>query len=138
MSEDPISWTLEEKLYKFLDIVFRGKHHVRKFERCSSWAVVVPHGSMATVDNNELTKTVLAAHELGLRVEITNNGNHGIKLFLHSRNRRDGSICEKHPTIIDTLRNFGIEVVAKADHDAEVSRLNKAIEELQTLVNSEG
>lgn len=129
-TEDPISWPLAQKVERFVDIVFGGKHHLRKLEVNEMWAIAVPHGSMATIDGNKLTNAVFAAHELGLRVDIENHGMRGIRLQLHSRSIRSGCIARRHPTIIEALNSYGVEVVAKAEHDEEVAKLLDCLREL--------
>ena len=115
MTEDPINWPLERKVDEFIEIVFRGKHHVQKFEMKHNHAVVVPYGSMATVDGSRLTTVVFAAHQLGLR---------GIRLQCHSRSVREGCITKRHPTIIEALKQYEIEVITKAEHNAAIAKLH--------------
>lgn len=135
-AEDPINWLLAQKVDRFVDIVFGGKHHLRKLEVNDLFAVAVPYGTMATIDDNTLTKTVFAAHELGLRVEVDNHGMRGIKLMLHSRKIRDGSIMKKHPTIVDALKHYGLEVVTKEEHEAAIAKLHAQLGcELRDTIN---
>ena len=124
MTEDPINWPLEQKVDEFIEIVFGGKHHVQKFEMKFNHAVIVPYGSMATVDGSRLTTVVFAAHQLGLRVDIENHGMRGIRLLCHSRSVREGSLTKRHPTIIEALKQYGMEVITKAEHDAAIAKLH--------------
>lgn len=86
-----------------IEMVFGGKHRLAKCTEHSTHVELVPHGTLATYDDDRLTLLVLAAHKYGVRAEVTNNGMRGIKILLHNRKARTGRMFERHPTIEDVL-----------------------------------
>lgn len=102
---DLISLSLDEKAELFVSYVFGGLHRVRKLERASNHYVCIPHGTLATYDDDRLTRVVLASHRYGLRAEVDNHGMRGIKILLHNRKSRTGRIFERHPMIADVVSN---------------------------------
>lgn len=57
------------------------------------------HGSLATVDMDELTLIVLLAHAMCVRVEIEPNMRH-LRLWFHERDAsKPGSIMHGHPSL---------------------------------------
>jgi hypothetical protein len=106
MTEDLITLSLDEKAEEWVYYVFGGVHKVSKFEKQVNHYVCVPYGSLATYDDDVLTKIVLASHTLGLRAEITNNGMRGLKILLHNRIGRTGRLYERHPEISEAIKNY--------------------------------
>jgi hypothetical protein len=98
---------LAHKVDAFVDYVFGGRHRVHKLTELNTHWVIVPHGSLATFDDDRLTRIVMASHRLCLRAEIDNHGMRGVKILLHNRRGRTGPLHYRHPTIED--------VVAKAE-----------------------
>lgn len=88
-----------------VEMVFGGKHRLAKCTEHSTHVELVPHGTLATFDDDRLTLLVLAAHKYGVRAEVTNNGMRGIKILLHNRKARTGRYFERHPTIHEVLVN---------------------------------
>lgn len=92
----------------FLAAFFRGWHHVpTKIKECGKGIEINfrPHG-MATYDFDNLTRLVLMAHDKMVRVDIQGSGPSMIKLMLHKRDSREGSMYERHPTIEDVLSQW--------------------------------
>lgn len=103
---DPIELSLSAKAEQFASLVFGGVHRVRKFEDKGHFFLLVPHGTLATFDDNKLTLIVFASHRLGLRAEIDSNGMRGLKILLHNRTVRIGRMFDRHPTLADALDTY--------------------------------
>lgn len=87
---------------------YGGAHHVGKVTLGAGerYLAVTHHGSTATADGADLTRLVIAAHEVAVRLEIQPGGPHGLRILLHPR-IRSARIATNHPTIdnaIATLR----------------------------------
>lgn len=86
--------------------VFCGFHHVtgefKEFGR--GVAVSVFAGTLATTDNDRLTRLVLLAHDRMIRVELAASSPGRVKLALHKRHHRDGCMSSRHPTIEEAMR----------------------------------
>jgi hypothetical protein len=99
---------LSEKVERFCDYVFGGKHHVKSVTEKASglYFVIVPHGSLATYDGNVLTRIVIASHILCVRADVENNGMRGVRILLHNRTisgDRVGRLYERHPSGLDLV-----------------------------------
>lgn len=101
---DEIKLALAEKVDVFISQVFGGVHRVHKVENKGNYFQVIPHGTLATFDDDKLTRVVIASHQLGLRAEVDNHGMRGIKILLHNRTTRIGRLYERHPSTGDLLR----------------------------------
>lgn len=104
---DPISLPHEERFDRVVDYVFGGKHHVRKFQVCHNgrhaYAEFTIYGGMATVDFNKLTRLVIASHLYGVRAEIDPCNMQMLKIYLHARETRLGSMSERHPGTFELI-----------------------------------
>jgi hypothetical protein len=104
MAVDPIHMDLQDKASCFVSDVFGGVHRVRKLENKGHYYVCIPHGTLATYDDDKLTRIVIASHKYGVRAEVQTNGMHGLKILLHNRTSRDkGRMFERHPKLLDVL-----------------------------------
>lgn len=93
---------------EFLAEYFFGWHHVpSKIKEHGSGIEVnfQPH-RMATYDFNGMTRLVLMAHAECVRADIAGSGPQLIKLILHKRPLRSGSMWERHPNIQDAIEVF--------------------------------
>lgn len=102
-STDLIGLPLAEKVERFIDDVFGGRHRIRKLIDKGNCFVCVPYGTLATYDDDKLTRVVIESHRLGLRAEIDNHGMLGIKILLHNRNCRVGRMWDRHPVLKDVM-----------------------------------
>jgi hypothetical protein len=59
----------------------------------------------STYDYSDLTWLVIAAHEKSIRVEIVPSSP-GKMGFVISKRKREGEVCERHPTIEEALEKF--------------------------------
>jgi len=101
---DLIHMDLQDKVSEFVSDVFGGVHRVRKLENRGHYYLCVPHGSLATYDDDKLTRIVIAAHKYGVRAEVQSNGMHGLKILLHNRmSREKGRMFERHPKLSDVI-----------------------------------
>lgn len=97
--DDTVTWPIHKKVDHFVSDVFGGAHHVAKLERKGHYYQCVPYGTLATYDDDRLTRVVIAAHKYGLRAEVDNYGMRGVKILLHNRASRTGRMWERHPTL---------------------------------------
>lgn len=111
---DLIELPFEMRVEGLVEMVFGGKHRLAKFAEQATFVELVPHGSLATYDDDRLTLLVLAAHKYGVRAEVTNHGMRGVKILIHNRKARTGRLWERHPTIEDVLW-MGRPSVARVD-----------------------
>lgn len=106
MSKDLIELPFAEKIELFIDYVFGGRHHTKSVEFNQVCYYIKFWSDLATWDGNKLTKIVVAAHDLGLRVDAEPNGMRGMRLMVHNRTQRD-SIMRGHPTLEQHLEKIG-------------------------------
>lgn len=62
--------------------------------------------SLATYDFDHLTRLVALAHDECIRVEIDALAPHTLAIAMHQRHGRDGSMCERHPTIERAIKEW--------------------------------
>lgn len=91
-----------ERAEALLSKVFRGMHHVNSLLKYDDRWTCVHYGGVSTYDFDEMTRLVFAAHEYCCRVEISQGGPRGLKIFVSDRNRGGGN-TERHPTIEEAL-----------------------------------
>ena len=107
MSKDLIELPFAEKIELFIDYVFGGRHHTHSVELKDGVLYIIKFwDNLATWDDNKLTKIVVAAHDLGLRVDAQPNGMRGMRLMIHNRAQRE-SIVRGHPTLEQHLEKIG-------------------------------
>jgi hypothetical protein len=100
----PIDLPPIERCKMVLAIAFRGLHHLPSgFKDHGRWIEANIFGGVATYDFDVLTRLVVAAHDLCVRVEISHSGPRLIKLILHPR-QREGGMCHRHPTIEEAIK----------------------------------
>lgn len=85
------------------DVVFGGNHHVpdprELFLGETPYAIFLIHErAVATFDFNELTRLTVAAHEAGVRAQISVGGFRELELMLHAR-ERNGGMAQRHPDL---------------------------------------
>lgn len=104
MTVDPINMDLQDKVSYFVSDVFGGVHRVRKLENKGHYYLCVPHGTLATYDDDKLTRIVIASHKYGVRAEVEPNGMRGLRILLHNRTVREkGRMFERHPKLLDVI-----------------------------------
>lgn len=84
-----------------LAFAFRGIHHVesRRIKRESPTQITYTHyGELSTYDWDQLTRLVVAAHALAVRVEISAASPRYVRLRLSER-EREGDMTRRHPTL---------------------------------------
>lgn len=78
----------------------RGFHHMPgDIKRCGAGVEVNMRAPLATRDFSELTRLVVMAHDRCIRAEIAPSGPGRLKILLHKRHARAGSMVERHPTL---------------------------------------
>ncbi len=88
--------------------LFYGWHHldgvVKEFG--SGVSINTYGGRLGTFDYDGLTRLVLMAHDRMIRAYIAQGGPGRVKIILHKRHTREGSIIERHPTIEEAIAKF--------------------------------
>jgi len=121
-SQETISWLNKrrESEYKwmndnqwicalFLNDLYRGFHHVYGIIRESgkNGITINTHfHKMATCDFDDLTRSVIMAHNWGVRFEISSSGPGMLKYYIHKRSCREGGISKRHPTIEQSIERY--------------------------------
>lgn len=100
--------------FEMLSDLCRGAHHIGGVVRPSSdrgILINIRSGfSAATFDFSGLTEAVIMAHDRCIRFEIAPSGPGMLKLFLHKRYTREGSMAARHPTLEQSIKNLRKEV----------------------------
>jgi hypothetical protein len=99
-------WTDDQLLASYaLAVVREGYHHLGRIKDCGPKGVQTSLGcDAATSDGNLLTRIVLTAHCMGVRIEIAPSGPGMIKLIAHARYTSDDknsdlNFWERHPSL---------------------------------------
>ncbi len=99
-------WTDDQLLASYaLCIVQKGYHHMGKIKADGRTGVVTSiHGDASTFDYDALTRIVLVAHQMGVRISVGSSGPRMIKLRAHARYTSDDKngelcICHRHPSL---------------------------------------
>ena len=99
-------WTDNQLLASYaLAVVRGGYHHLNKIKECGPRGVEMSvHAGLSTFDDNLLTRIVLVAHRMGVRIEIGSSGPGMVKLMAHARYTNDDKECglhfwERHPSL---------------------------------------
>ena len=87
-----------------LAAIRRGFHHILKLKACGPFGVAASfYISPSTYDDDMLTRIVLIAHQMGVRIEIGPSGPGLIKLMAHARitgdNKHELDFSERHPSL---------------------------------------
>lgn len=91
-----------ERMENVLAFTFRGLHNaprVHKHKVGEEWEYweVNAFGDLSTYDLDQLTRLVLAAHDNCVRASVQSSGPRMVKIALHPRFTRTGSINNKCP-----------------------------------------
>jgi len=98
---DKQKMTIEEAT-EFFSEFYHGEHHFPSKLKTAGygWEMIMPYGSLSTVDLSNLTRLVLMAHHYAYRIEISPSGGiRRLSIMVHKRTCREGGISERHPTI---------------------------------------
>jgi hypothetical protein len=100
----------KEDAEDFFAEIFYGKHHIPSELKPwgDGWQLNY-YGDFTTFDFNNLTRAVFLAHDRCIRFGITSSGPRMIRLVIHQRNKRIGSVMERHPTIEEALADWRIK-----------------------------
>ena len=97
----------ESEAHAFFSEFYRGEHHFpAKMKPYGEGWSMSHYGSMATFDDNELTRLVLMAHSHCIRVEVAQGGPDRLRISIWKRGR-EGRMYERHPTIEQVLAEAG-------------------------------
>ncbi len=109
--DDKIELPVAERIQAVLASTFGGMHHVFSLKKINEggpreYWTMIHSGDLSTFDFDTLTRLVLWAHEFGVRVSLSNGGPRAIKIMLHARAKRDGSMFDRHPTIEQAIQQI--------------------------------
>jgi hypothetical protein len=90
------------RCYDLLCACYNGAHHVPNIYACGNGIRVAHHGDMATFDGDMLTRLVVLAHDMAVRVEVVPSGPMRVGILLHPR-QREGRMHERHPDLATAL-----------------------------------
>lgn len=92
---------------KFFSELYFGKHRLPgKIKKYGQGWEINHYGELATFDFNNLTRLIFLAHDKCIRVSVMSSGPRMVKIALHKRDTRTGSIMERHPTIENALKDW--------------------------------
>jgi hypothetical protein len=100
--------TLKEQVETILSRAYRGLHNVPgklKILGLDLIEISVPTCTLATFDNDSLTRLVVMAHDECVRMCMRNSGPGQIYLRFTPR-IREGNFCERHDTIEQAIQNI--------------------------------
>ena len=111
---DLILSPLGRSVAELLGELFLGIYHMNQSElRLSDWAnndfivVSIGYQSMATFDDNLLTRLVFLAHHCALRVSLKSEKRRIRSISLtFSQRERTGDLYYRHPTLDDAVADF--------------------------------
>lgn len=93
--------------FEMLCDLFFGAHHVCGIVKPAGRGIEInarnASNKFATFDFDGLTRAVVLAHDRCIRFSIEPSGPGMLRLFLHKRHSRAGSMYERHPTIEDHI-----------------------------------
>lgn len=95
----------KEEAIKFFAAYYDGAHHIPGFEPKQfgpGWFVSDDRGDIASYDFSKLTKLVVLAHDMCIRVSIMPNSARTVKIAVHKR-EREGSQSKRHPTLEEAV-----------------------------------
>lgn len=99
-------WTDDQLLASYaLCVVQQGYHHLGKIKADGRTGVSSSiYGDVSTFDYDKLTRIVLVAHQMGVRISVKSSGPRMIKLLAHARYTSDDkegalSFAERHPSL---------------------------------------
>lgn len=93
----------------FFASLYGGEHHIpgyKVYEFGNGWMVKDHTSCWATFDFNTLTKFVLMCHDKCIRGEIRPHTFDRIKVIIHKRQGREGSMFTRHPDINEVIKPF--------------------------------
>jgi hypothetical protein len=101
---------LGEKAANLLGWVYRGIYHMPTNILRAKWddprfvEVILFARPISTFDDDSLTRLVVGAHDLCLRVEIQGASPHCLRLWFSERSREGRDIYHYHPTIEEAVQ----------------------------------
>ncbi len=109
--ENTYNWMNDDQweCFEMLCDLCMGSHHVGGTVKPCGRGILInlSYGfSAATFDFDGLTRAVFMAHERCIRFSIEPSGPRMLKLTFHKRHKREGDMCERHPTIEQALEAF--------------------------------
>ncbi|HPM27334.1 MAG TPA: hypothetical protein PLD96_08320 [Methanothrix sp.] len=97
----------KEEAVAFFREFYGGEHHFPSELKPYGEGWSMSHfGSMATFDDNRLTRLVILAHKHCIRAQIAQGGPNRLRIAIWKR-KREGSLCERHPTMEQAIHKAG-------------------------------
>jgi hypothetical protein len=95
--------TTEDKFNVVVNHAFGGWHHVEKRQPSGTGVRFNVFGTFATFDYAQLTRLVLAAHAVRVRVEVGQSGPRMLRVSLHVREHKPTCFAAHHPSLDDLI-----------------------------------
>jgi hypothetical protein len=95
----------------FLNIMW-GMHHLNNYSlKKVNWEhdyyiEFVYDRDLCTVDKNDLTKLVVLAHQMKLRVSIEGAAHRYVRLIFHQRTGEKNDFTQRYPLVEDAVKNL--------------------------------
>ena len=112
----------------FLGELFYGIYHLetRWLERVDwsdtySMSINIGYKSLATFDNNTLTRLVFLAHHMAMRVDI-DAATHGFLRLSFNQRQRTGELYDRHPRLLEAYGKFERSVSVPSFEQAHKSK----------------
>lgn len=87
----------KEQATKFFAAFYGGEHHIPSDVKSFGYGwTVTQYGEIATYDFNSMTRLVVMAHDLSVRVEVSGHKKNELRIAIWKR-KREGTIDERHP-----------------------------------------
>lgn len=96
----------EKRCEAVLTVAFQGMHHVLNLKKTPLYWSCNVFGGVATHDFNLLTILVFAAHDHAVRVELSPDKKQMLRIMLHPRRCREGTMAARHPTLEHVLDEY--------------------------------
>lgn len=89
----------KEEAEAFFSEIFAGLHRPSALKPFGLGWSITSDRDLATFDGDTLSRLVFLAHDRAVRVEIQPCNMRFVRIAVHARSRRDGSIFKRHPSL---------------------------------------
>lgn len=100
-NDDPSFLPFDVRAAQWIDEVFGGLHRIKLIYHTDFVEIDSLRSSLATYDDDLLTKMVLASHWLCVRAEIHSSKKATVQIYLHPRTHRIGRYYQRHPCLAE-------------------------------------
>ena len=105
----------KERAIDFFAELYFGRHHIPRggLHKFGEGWCVNNYGDLSTFDFDALTRFVFLCHDWCIRGSIEMSGPGMVKLVIWQRNKREGRMFERHPTLEKAIRTWRENHVSK-------------------------